>query len=128
MVGHEFWNKNDVIVVIATACATVAIQWVCEAFNAESYDGVEAVAQLGMGGQNIWKWFWTKYDLIVAITTACATTTTNYAFGEFDAGSCGSVEMVTQGGIIVKSAWAWFLGKIYRHCCQITACATMAIK
>ena len=42
----------DVIVAIATACATMATHWVCGEFDAESCDSVETVAQRGIGGQN----------------------------------------------------------------------------
>ena len=50
--GHGFWTKHDVIVAIATACATMATHWVCGEFDAESCDSVETVAQREIGGQN----------------------------------------------------------------------------
>ena len=71
--GHGFWTKHDVIVAIATACATMATRWVCREFDAESCDSVETVAQsrrIG-GQQSLGHGFWTKHDVIVAITTAC---------------------------------------------------------
>ena len=52
LLGHGFWTKHDVIVAIATACATMATYWVCGEFDAESCDSVETVAQWGIGGQN----------------------------------------------------------------------------
>ena len=52
MLGHGFWTKHDVIVAIATACATMATHWVCGEFDAEPCDSVETVAQRGIGGQN----------------------------------------------------------------------------
>ena len=50
--GHGFWTKHDVIVAIATACATMETHWVCGEIDAESCDSVETVAQWGIGGQN----------------------------------------------------------------------------
>ena len=46
-----FWTKHDVIVAIATACATMATHWMCGELDAESCDIVETVAQWGIGGQ-----------------------------------------------------------------------------
>ena len=42
--SHGFSKKYNVIVAIATACATVTTHWVCGEFDAESYDSVETVA------------------------------------------------------------------------------------
>ena len=50
--GHGFWTKHDVIVAIATACATMATHWVCEEFDAESCGGVKTVVLRGIRGQN----------------------------------------------------------------------------
>ena len=50
--GHGFWTKHDVIVAIATACATMATRWVCAEADAESCGSVETVAQGGTRGQN----------------------------------------------------------------------------
>ena len=55
--GHDFWTKHDVIVAIATACATMATHWVCGECDAESCDSVETVAQWGIG---VWPWFLDK--------------------------------------------------------------------
>ena len=51
------WTKRtqrkkayDIIVAVATACATMATHWVCGEFDAESCDNVETVAQRGIGG------------------------------------------------------------------------------
>ena len=51
-ISHDFWTKYDVIVAIATACATMATHWDCGDFDAESCDTVETVAQWGIEGQN----------------------------------------------------------------------------
>ena len=40
--------------------------------------------------------FRTKYDVIVGITTTCATLTTHSVCGQFEAESCDSVETVAQ--------------------------------
>ena len=50
--GHGFWTKHDVIVAIATACATMATHWVCGEFDAESCGGVKTVVLRGIKGQN----------------------------------------------------------------------------
>ena len=75
--GHGFWTKYDVIVVIATACATMATHWVCGEFDAESCDSVETVAQGNSKSKSFGHGFWTKYDVIVAIATSCATMATH---------------------------------------------------
>ena len=56
--------------------------------------------------------FWTIYDAIVAIATACATAATHWVCEEFNVESCDSVETVTQRRKGVKIAWKWFSDKI----------------
>ena len=50
ILGHGFWTKYDVIVVIATTCATTATQLVCGKFNAELCNSVETDASGGIEG------------------------------------------------------------------------------
>ena len=50
--GHGFWTKYDVIVAIATACATIATHWVCGEFDDESCGGVKTIVLRGIRGQN----------------------------------------------------------------------------
>jgi len=47
MVVHGFFDNYDIIVAIMTVCATMATLWVGGELDAESYDGVELVAQMG---------------------------------------------------------------------------------
>ena len=42
----------DIIVAIATACATIATHWVCGEFDAESCGGVKTFVLRGIRGQN----------------------------------------------------------------------------
>ena len=44
MLGYDFWTNDNVIVAIATACATMATHWVRGEFDAESCNSVETVA------------------------------------------------------------------------------------
>ena len=55
--------------------------------------------------------FWTKYDIIVAITMVCSTMATHWVCGEFDAESCDSVETVAQRGIENQNCMAMVSGK-----------------
>ena len=52
LLGYDFWTKYDVIVAVATACATMATHWVCGGLDAKSCDSVEMVAQKGIEGRN----------------------------------------------------------------------------
>jgi len=66
--------------------------------DAESCGGVELVAKTRLKGQNGCPLFFDNYDVIVAITTVCATMVTLLIGLELDAESCGSVELVARGG------------------------------
>ena len=57
----------------------------------------------------------TKYGIIVAVATACATMATRWVCREFNAELCGSVETVAQRGIGSQNRLAMVLG---RHCCH----------
>ena len=65
--------------------------------NSPQTQGVVTVAKPSHNGINgvkiTWPWF---YDVIVAITTTCATMTTYWVCKEFDVKSCGNVETVAQ--------------------------------
>ena len=97
MLGNGFRTNQDVIVDVTTACACMTTHWVCGKFNAESFESVEMLAQTKHRGSKLLEnEFWTKHDVLVAITTACATITTHWVCGEFDVESCDSVETVAQ--------------------------------
>ena len=52
LLGHGFWTKYDMIVAVATTCASMATRWVCGEFNAEPRGGIKTMAQRGIEGQN----------------------------------------------------------------------------
>ena len=77
--GHGFWTKHDVIVAIATACATMATHWVCGEFDAESCGCVKTVVLRGIRGQNCFSIFCplvhvlpTAYIFVKLFTVTCS--------------------------------------------------------
>ena len=56
----------------------MATYWLCKEFDAEPRDSDETVAQMGnKHSKLLGHGFLTKYDIIVAIATTCATTATH---------------------------------------------------
>ena len=70
------------------------------------------------GSKSLGHGFWTIYDIIVAIATACATMATLWVCGSVDAESCDNVETVAQSGIGIKIAWRWFFDNVWHHYCH----------
>ena len=94
------FTKCDVVVAIVTVCASMATNWVCGKLDAESCDNEKIVVQMrNKGSKLLGNSFLDKNNVIVAIATACATMTTQWVCGEFNAESCDSVETVAQRGI-----------------------------
>jgi len=91
-----FFNNYVVIVAITTICVTMTTLWVSGELYAESCGDVKLVAQMHEMVKNSCPWFFNNSDVIVAITTVCATMATHWLGGELNAESYGSVELVAQ--------------------------------